>query len=240
MVGSIGSYLFCLVSGEIYCRDTGGTGITYTLFQFFSQKMHNSGGDGRHLISSSSVQHERRSSRHFSCWLMIISPLSDETAADKYTLLEGVFWGDVLRIFEALSSQYIVRILPCYMSNVSSAIYRNKIICSCSRSILLKYIGCISTQSDEELFSRFDSEEAFERHCIEVVFCGYIYKAQLAIRADEASLLMEQSASILFTKCKDLAFQKQHRRHTDNRYLGREACEDDLRRCCKCKKVFWS
>jgi hypothetical protein len=194
--------------------------------------MHNGGGgDGRHLISSSSVQHERRSSRHFSSWLMIISPLSDETAADKYTLLEGVFWGDVIRIFEALSSQYIVRILPRYMSNVSSAIYRNKIICSCSRSILLKYIGCISTESDEDLFSRFDCEEAFERHCIEVVICGYIYKAQLVIRVDEDSLLTEQSTSILFTKCKDLAFQKQHRRHTDNRYLGREAFEDDLWRC---------
>jgi len=194
--------------------------------------MHNGGGgDGRHLISSSSVQHERRSSRHFSSWLMIISPLSDETAADKYTLLEGVFWGDVLRIFEALSSQYIVRILPRYMSNVLSAIYRSKIICSCSRSILLKYIGCISTESDEDLFSRFDCEEAFERHCIEVVICGYIYKAQLVIRVDEASLLTEQSTSILFTKCKDLAFQKQHRRHTDNRYLGREAFEDDLWRC---------
>jgi hypothetical protein len=132
--------------------------------------MHNGGGDRRHLNSCLSVQHERRSSRHFSSWLMIISPLFDEAAADKYTLLEGVFWGDVLRIFEALSSQYIVRILPHYMRNVSSAIYQNKIICSCSRSILLKYIGLIATQSDEDLFSRFDSEEAFEHHFIEVVF----------------------------------------------------------------------
>jgi hypothetical protein len=153
----------------------------------------------------------------------------DSSAADKYTLLEGVFWGDVLGIFEALSSQYIIRILPRYMRNVSIAIYRNKIICSYSQSVLLKYIGHISIESDEDLFSMFDSEEAFEHYCIEVVICGYIYKAQLVIRADEASSLTEQSTSILFNKCKDL--QKQHRRHTDDRYLGREAFEDDLWRC---------
>lgn len=175
----------------------------------------------------------KRSSRHSCCWLMVITPNCDETAADKYVLIEGILNSDLSRLIEALSGQHsVVRILPPFMNDVSSAIAQKKIISSQTAAILLKHIGrLMSRKCDEELLSKFGSKEAFERDCIETVFCGYIYLAQLAIMADVTSMLSEQSSNALFIKCKTVAFEKQQKRHMNNGYLGRETFEDDLRRC---------
>jgi hypothetical protein len=99
--------------------------------------------------------------------------------------------------------------------------------------ILIKHIGrLMSRKCDEELWSKFGNNEAFERDCIETVFCGYyIYLAKRAIRADVSSVILEQSANLLFIECKKVAFEKQRKRHMSNGYLGRESFEDDFRRC---------
>jgi hypothetical protein len=78
------------------------------------------------------------------------------------------------------------------MNNVSSVIYQNKIISSQTCAILIKHIRrLVSRKCDEELWSKFGNNEAFERDCIEMVFCGYIYLAKLAIMADVSSVISE-------------------------------------------------
>jgi len=74
----------------------------------------------RYLVSS--IVHHEWSSHH-SCCRLIIAWHSDEGAANIYTLLEGVYRGDLLRMVVAFSCQYVVRNLPCQISKVSSEIF---------------------------------------------------------------------------------------------------------------------
>jgi hypothetical protein len=159
-----------------------------------------------------------------SCWLIAID-LSDSATPQKYHLTRDVYERSSLRQ-PSFSQHYIIQKLPSYMNNAAVALKNNSIHCSFCAEALLTSIGKLAMNSCYSvLCTRFDSEESFIDHCVEVVCCGYIGHV---IKHGENRLLFSETNFINFLeRCKIMAMNKRTKRLSDENYLGKSSFSDE-------------
>jgi hypothetical protein len=162
--------------------------------------------------------HQRQQSLHHdNYWVMVIDGKYDDNSvvAIRYHLMKLCLGSAATdRFMESIPQEFIVQPLPLFMDSVLDAISGNKIIYSSSRKILLNYLGQLSTSlSEDQLRAKFDGEECFFLHCIQVVTHSYICRALTNINSmiDEKEQLpfsLDQCRS-LFSACKAKAADQQ-------------------------------
>ena len=172
--------------------------------------------------------HQRRQSPHHdNYWVMVIDGKYDDNSvvAIRYHPMKLCLDNAATdRFMESISQEFIVRPLPLFMDGVLDAISGKKINCSSSREILLNYPGQLSTSlSEDQLRAKFDGEECFFLHCIQVATHGYICRALTNINSmiDEKEQLpfsLDQCRS-LFSACKAKAADQQVKHQYKEKYL---------------------
>jgi hypothetical protein len=138
-----------------------------------------------------------RSYNLYSCWLIIVD-LSDSATPQEYYLTRDVYECISLRQ-PSFSQHYIIQKLPSYMNNAVVALKSNSICCSFCPEALLNFIGKLAMNSCYSvLCTRFDSEESFIDHCVEVVCCGNI--GHVSKHGENRLLSSKKKTSSIFLK----------------------------------------
>jgi hypothetical protein len=108
------------------------------------------------------------------------------------------------------------------MNNVLEAIDSNRIPCSFCSETILDGIGKMSDRHCyNEICAMFNSDEAFELYCIEMVPCRYIHEAFGAMEHDNRAILSMEHYGRMFLESKLISREKNSKRRLDERYLGK-------------------
>lgn len=160
----------------------------------------------------------RRSHHLQSFWII----LEDASTPRRYCLQ----YIDSSRIrVEAIQHSYpssICHKLPAYMNNALEAIISNSISCSFCSESLLQCIGNMARYDyHDEMLQMFNSKEAFELHCIEMITCYYIYKSKQVLRCDSRAIYSMEKYVELFLESKLRSREINAKRRLDEQYLGK-------------------
>ncbi len=128
-------------------------------------------------VSYMSFQPRRRRSSVLSSYWMLVADRTG-SAIEKYHLVQ--LDGSIIteNAVESSFPHSIIQRMPSYMNNALLAIKSKSLCCSFCAETLLDCIGRMATKySYSQLLQLHESEEFFVTECIELVYCGYIYKA---------------------------------------------------------------
>jgi hypothetical protein len=75
--------------------------------------------------------------------------------------------------------------------------------------------------SYSQLLQLHNSEESFITECIELVYCGYIYKSLQSLENDASRPMSRDKYYLILKKCKEDSKMKQMNLHRDEVYLGK-------------------
>ena len=125
----------------------------------------------------------------------------------------------------------ILQVLPTYMNTALAAMKSKSINCSFSTDALLNHIGRMAAEiSYRELMQEFDSEKSLVMHCVEVVYCHYIFDSLELLENDESRPISRDEYFKIFKKCKDDTKLKQKRWRRVELYLGKNRFSNELHR----------
>jgi hypothetical protein len=112
--------------------------------------------------------------------------------------------------------------LPAYMNNALEAITSNSISCSfCSEALLQCIRNMARYNCHDEMLQMFNSKEAFELHCIEMITCHYIYKSNKVLRYSSRAIYSMEQYVKLFLESKLRLREINAKRRLDEQYLGK-------------------
>jgi hypothetical protein len=123
----------------------------------------------------------------------------------------------------------IIQRMPSCTNNALSAIKSKSLCCTFCAETLLDCIGRMATKySYSQLLQLHDSEESFVTECVELVYCGYIYKALQSLENDASRAMSRDKYYLILKKCKEDSKIKRMKRRHDEVYLGKNRFANEL------------
>jgi hypothetical protein len=163
----------------------------------------------------------RRRGHLYSYWI-VLADVTISPSVQRYRLQYIDCSRILVEPIELAYPYFICRKLPAVMNNVLVAIDSNHISCSFCSETILDVIGKMSDAlCYNEMCALFNSDEAFELYCIEMVSCRYIHEAFGAMEHDNRAILSMEHYGRMFLESKLISREKNSKRRLDERYLGK-------------------